>query len=86
MYIKIILFLLNIKLYVVVNGLFFSENYVSDVYHLNIKDNLSSFFPRSVNRFIYTTLVDVVIGMIIECVFIDENKIKMIFNKWRKYK
>ena len=79
MSIKIILFLLNIELYFVVNGLFFSENYVSEVYHLTTKDNFFSFFPRSINRFIYTTLVDVVIGMIIECVFIDENKIKKCF-------
>ena len=77
--IKILLFLLNINLYLVVNGLFFSEEYISDLYFSNEKETFFSFFPRSIGRFFYATLVGVIIGFIMDCIFVDEKKVKRIF-------
>ena len=77
--IKIMLFNLNLILYFVINGLFFSEDYVSQVYHLEKEDTFFSFFPRSIERFIYTTIVSLVINVIVECFMVNENKIKGIY-------
>jgi len=77
--IKIILFVLNIILYFVVNGLFFSEDYASEVYHLEEEETFFSFVPRSISRFFYTTVVSLIIGFIVDCFFTEEKKIKGIF-------
>ena len=77
--IKIMLFILI--LYFVVIGLFYSEEYISQLYNLDKKDNFFSYIPRSIDKFIYTTMVSVVIGYIIDCFFIDEKKIKGIFKR-----
>ena len=80
--IKLILFCLNITLYFVVNGLFFSEAYISELYHLNDDhENFFSFIPRTIDKVLYTTLVSVVIGYMTDFFFIDEKKIKGIFKR-----
>jgi hypothetical protein len=79
--IKIMLFILDIDLYFCVNALFFNEEYVSEVFHLKEKDNFFSFVPRSINRFFYTTLVGVIVNIIIECFFLEENKLKVILKR-----
>ena len=76
---KIIIFILNIILYLVVNGLFFSENYVSEVYNLEGEEGFFDFFPRSINRFFYTTVVSIIVGFIVDFFFVEEKKIKGIF-------
>ena len=79
--IKIMLFILEIDLYLFVNGLFFNEEYVSEIFHLNEPENFFTFIPRSINRFFYTTLVGVISGYIIDCFFVEEKKIKRIFKR-----
>ena len=81
MTIKIIILLLNIELYFVVNGLFYSEEYISEIFHSNEKETFFSFFKRSLKRFLYTTVVGVIIESIIEFIFLDENRIKRIFKR-----
>ena len=76
--IKIIVFILNIILYFAINGIFFSEDYISEVYHLEEKEEFFSFFPRSINRFFYTTVVSLIVAFIVECFFVEEKKIKNI--------
>ena len=80
--IKIMLFLLNIVLYFVVIGLFFSEEYISELYDID-KENEGFFdyVPRSIDKFIYTTMVSIIIGYIVDCFFLDEKKIKGIFRR-----
>jgi hypothetical protein len=78
---KIILLLLNIELYFVANGLFYSEEYISELFHSNEKETFFSFFKRSLKRFLYTTVVGVIIESIIEFIFLDENRIKRIFKR-----
>ena len=63
--IKIILFTLNLVLYFVINGLFISEDYISELYNINEEEeNFFSFLPRSITRLIYTTIVSLIIGYI----------------------
>ena len=47
------------------------------------KKIIFSFLPRSISRFIYTTLVGFIIGIIIDCIFIEESKVKRIFLRER---
>ena len=79
--IKIILFILILILYFVVNGFFFSEDYISEIFHLEEEDSFFSFVPRSINRFFYSAIVSYVISFIIDCFFPEEKKIKGIFNR-----
>ena len=66
---KIMLFVLNIMLYFVVNGLFFSESYISEVYNLEGEEGFFDFFPRSINRFFYTTIVSIIATFIADFFF-----------------
>jgi hypothetical protein len=80
--IKIIVFILNVMLYFVINGLFFGEEVISELYNVDEdKENFFSFFPRSITRLLYTTLVSIIIGIITDFFFIDEKKIKGIFRR-----
>ena len=80
--IKIIIFILNVILYFVVNGLFFSEEVISELYNVDKeKENFFSFIPRSIERLLYTTLVSIIIGIITNFFFVNENKIKGIFKR-----
>jgi hypothetical protein len=77
--IKVILLLLKIDLYFVVNGLFYNEEYISKLFYSNEEEKFFSFFPRSISRFIYTTLVGVIVGIIIGFLFVEEKRVKRIF-------
>ena len=79
--IKIILFILNIDLYFFINGLFFNEEYISEVFHSNKPEQFFTFIPRSIERFLYTTLVGVIVEYVIDYFFIEEKKIKGIFKR-----
>ena len=68
--------MLNAILYFVVNGLFFSEEVISELYNVDEeKENFFSFIPRSIERLLYTTLVSIIIGIITNFFFVNENKI-----------
>ena len=84
MTIKIIILLLNIELYFVINGLFYSEDYVSDLFNSDEEEHFFSFFPRSISRFLYTTIVGGVIGVIVDFVSFDEKKVKRLFKREKK--
>ena len=80
--IKIILLILNIVLYFVINGLFFSEEVISELYNIDEEEeNFFSFFPRSITRIIYCAIVSIVIGIITDFFFVDEKRIKRIFRR-----
>ena len=79
MSIKIILQLLTIDLYFVINGLFFSEEYLSELFNSNEKETFFSYIPRSYDRFFKMTIVGFIIEVIIDCIFIEEKKVKRIF-------
>ena len=77
--IKILLFILQINI-LFVNGLFFNEEYVSQVFHLE-NETFYDNFERFIGNFIYTALVSAIVGYIIECFFIDEKKNKGILKR-----
>ena len=80
--IKIMVFILHLIFYFVINGLFFSESFISELYNANEEDeNFFSYLPRSIDKIIYTTLVSVVIGIITGFFFVDEKKLKGIFRR-----
>ena len=79
MSIKIILLFLNVDLYFVINGLFFDDEYLSSLFHSKEKETFFSFIQRSINRFFYMFIVGKVVGIIIDCIFFEERKIKRIF-------
>ena len=74
------MFNLNLVLYFVINGLFISEDYISELYNTNKEDeNFFSFFPRSIERLFYTTIVSMLIGYL--GIFKrDENNKSLIMN------
>ena len=78
--IKIILFILQIDLYLFVNALFFNEEYVSEVFHLE-QDTFYDTFQRFIGNCFYAALVGVIVSYIIDCFFIDEKKIKGILKR-----
>ena len=79
MSIKIILQLLTIDLYFVINGLFFSEEYLSELFNSTEEETFFSYIPRSIDRFLKMTIVGFIIEVIIDCIFIEEKKVKRIF-------
>ena len=78
---KIILFILDIDLYLVINGLFFNEDYISQMFKVSDDEGILPFIERFMERFFYITLVGVIVSYIIECFFVDEKKIKGIFKR-----
>ena len=84
--IKMIFFIIMIDSYMVVNALFYNEEYITDLYYLNKKETLFSFVPRSLNRIIYTSIASSVLDFIISLLFPTENKIKKILLSKNKYK
>ena len=79
MSIKIILFLLNIDLYFVINGFFYNEEFLSALLNSNDEETFFTYIRRSFSNFVYATLVGLIIGIIIDCIFIEESKVKRIF-------
>ena len=73
---KIIIHILSIDLYLVINGLFFSESYIDEIYLSKKEEKFFSFIPRSISRIIYTSVVTVIVNFLINCILINEDKIK----------
>ena len=79
---KIIVFILNIMFYFVVNGLFFSEEVINELFLIDEeKENFFSYLSRSIERIFYCTLVSIVIGIITDLFFVGESKIKGNFKR-----
>ena len=79
--IKLLLLILNFDLYFVINGLFFNEEYISDVFHSNEEESFSDFLFRFTENCFYTTFVGVFVNYIIDCFFVEEKKIKGILKR-----
>jgi hypothetical protein len=76
---KLLILILCFDLYFVVNGLFYSEEYISELFHSTKEETFFSFFERSIERVIYTTFVGVIIEYIISFFFIEDKKIKKLY-------
>ena len=76
--IKIIFLILQIDLYFFINGLFYNEDYISNIYHLE-KDTIFTMAERFLENLIYAALAGIITNYIIEFFFIEETKVKKIF-------
>ena len=81
---KIILFIITIELYFVINGLFYNEEYLSELFNSNEPEYFFSFVPRRIAELFYTSCVSIIISYLIGCFSIEEEKIKRIFVKFKK--
>ena len=78
--IKFLLFILNVDLYFFVNGLFFTEDYLSEMlYDKNV--NFFDFASRFIDRLYYITLIGIIISYIMNCFFFEERIIKKTFKR-----
>ena len=77
--IKILLFLLSLNIQLVINGLFFSEDYISERYHDTSEEHYFSFMKRIFNRMVYTVMGNSIIISFFKCIFIEERKVKLLF-------
>ena len=73
--IKIMLLVLQINLYLFINGLFYNEEYVTKIFELK-KDSFSQKIWRFFDNLFYAFLVGVIINYIIEFFFIREKKLR----------
>jgi uncharacterized membrane-anchored protein YitT (DUF2179 family) len=75
--VKIVLFILTFVLYFVVIGFFYSEEYIGELYNIDEEDDgFFDYIPRNIEKFIYTTIVSIVISYIVDCFFVEEKKLK----------
>ena len=81
---KIAVFILTLDLYFLINGIFFSESYISEIFNSTEKETLFSFIPRSINRFAYSIIVGNIIGYVIQLFFVEDIKVKKILLKKRE--
>ena len=81
---KIAVFVLTIDLYFLINGIFYSDSYISEVFNSNEEETLLSFIPRSIDRFTYSIMVTAIIGYITQLFFIDDIKVKKILSRKRE--
>ena len=80
--IKISIFILTFDLYILLNGLFYSDSYISKVFNSTEKETFFSFIPRSINRFFYSTMAGNIIEYIIKFLIVEEITIhKLLFKK-----
>ena len=81
---KIILFLITIELYLVINALFYNEEYLSELFNSNEPEHFFSFVSRRISQFFYTSAVSIIISYLIGFFSIEEEKIKRIFIRFNK--
>ena len=76
---KILVIIMIIELYLVINALFYNEDYLSELFYMNEEDSFFDFVPRRLDHFIYTSAVSNIITYLIDYFFVEEKKIKKIF-------
>ena len=76
--IKIAIFIFNIDMYFLINGMFYNDSYISEVFNSTAEETFFSFIPRIFKRFVYSTIILKIIEFIIKFFFVEEIKIKKI--------
>ena len=78
--IKLLLFIMNIDLNFFVNGLFFTEEHLDELYTLK-NDSFLNIIDRFTDRIIYITLIEIIIDYISDFFFFKERTIKKILKR-----
>ena len=68
----------------VINGLFYNEEYLSELFNSNKPEYFFSFVPRRIAELFYASSVSTIISYLIGCFSIEEEKIKRIFVRFNK--
>ena len=76
---KIMLLVMTIELYFVITALFYTEDYLSERFNSDEKENFFSFIPKRINAFIYTSIVNGIIGYFLTYFFDHEDFLRRIF-------
>ena len=84
--IKIALFILYLDLYLLMNGIFYSDSYISEIFNSTKKETLLSFISRSYYRFIYALTFTKIIEFITKFFLVENNEIRKILLRKRKNK
>ena len=79
--IKIVIYTLRIDLYFVVNGLFYSQSYIDELYNLEEEETFWSFAFRATERIVYTSIIGKIMDFIIDFFIISGDKIKKKLDK-----
>ena len=77
---KIVLLLLDIDLYLIINALFFNENFISDLLN-SVSDTIGSFIDRLFYRIVIITITGVIINYVVKFFFTEEGKTRRIFKR-----
>ena len=73
--IKIIFFLLYLNFYCLINGLMYSEEYITELYDIE-NENFFNFISRIMAHIFYISVINKVLKELIYCLFIQEKKLK----------
>ena len=74
----IALFIINIDIYFLINGLFYSDSCISERFNSTEKETMSTFIHRLIDRFLYCTIIVNIIAYFFRIIFIEEITIKKI--------
>ena len=80
---KILMLILETEICFVINAMFINEDYISKLFHSDKEENFISFLPRAVDRSIFTVISCFIIRNLVDCLFVEERRIKNIF-KYKK--
>ena len=81
---KMVIFILTLILYMFINALFYGDDEISEIYHVEGEDPFFGFLPRSKTRYIYSIIVGTIVGLIIGLFFVEEKRMKKIFIREKK--
>ena len=79
--IKIPLFIVGVDLFFLTNALFYSDSTISEIYNSTEEETALTFISRSIDRFIYTTIIGNIATYFINFFFVNETKIRKILLK-----
>ena len=79
--VRIFLFLLNVDLYFFINGLYFNEDYVNEVFHSEKEGKFFDFISRTNYNFFYASMVGAIVQYMINCFFVEEKKFQNLFRR-----
>ena len=81
---KIIVLVLDLILYCVINGLFYGDDIISEIYHIEGHDSFFGFVPRCLTNYLYCAVVGGIINVVIDLFFVQEKRMKSIFIREKK--
>ena len=73
---RILLLIIKIDIYFVINGLFYNDTYISELFFFDEKETFFTFIRRSVARIVYTSLVSTIVEFLIDYFYPEETHLR----------